>query len=114
MERPNKCFLYTLIAWENILFSSLFATGTFRAEVPPRETPPAAKSVEKRMFLQANTLIKVHDLVCKTENTSPRNQFHFKTKESCYKQARAKTDDKCKLFFRALYETKGNDKGKLT
>ena len=66
------------------------------------------------MFAQANTLIKVHDLVCKTENTSPRNQFHFKTKESCYKQDRAKTDDKCKLFFRALYETKGNDKGKLT
>ena len=113
MERRNKCFLYTLIAWENIRFSSPFATGTFRADVPPRETSPAAKSVEKRMFSQANTLIKVHDLVCKTENTSPRNQFHFKTKESCYKQARAKTDDKCKLFFRALYMrlkemTKGN------
>ena len=71
----NKCFLYTLIA------------------VPPRETSPAAKSVEKRMFSQANTLIKVHDLICKTQNTSPRNQFYFKTKESCYKQARAKTDE---------------------
>ena len=36
------------VAYENIRFSSLFATGDVS-----RETPPAAKSEEKRMFSQA-------------------------------------------------------------
>ena len=38
-----------MLACENIRFSSLFVDG----DVPPRETSPAAKSEEKRMFSQA-------------------------------------------------------------
>ena len=34
--------------------------GTFRAEVPPRETSPAGKSEEKRMFSQARYFIDVY------------------------------------------------------
>ena len=43
-----------LVACENIRFSSLFAAGD---DVPPRETSPAAKSEEKRMFSQATNLL---------------------------------------------------------
>ena len=39
-----------MLACENIRFSSLFAAGTFR------ETSPAAKSEEKRMFSQATIM----------------------------------------------------------
>ena len=39
-----------LLACENIRFSSLFAAGNVS-----RETSPAAKSEEKRMFSQATT-----------------------------------------------------------
>ena len=42
--------MYKQVACENIRFPSLFAAG----DVPPRETSPAAKSDEKRMFSQAN------------------------------------------------------------
>ena len=54
--RQNQEDIYS-IACENIRFSSLFASGdvsrvSFRF-VPPRETSPAAKSEEKRMFSQA-------------------------------------------------------------
>ena len=43
------------IACENIRFSSLFAAGDVSLLlVPPRETSPAAKSEEKRMFSQAS------------------------------------------------------------
>ena len=41
----------TLLASENIRFSSLFAAGDVS-----RETSLAAKSMEKRMFSQATTL----------------------------------------------------------
>ena len=44
-----------LLACENIRFSSLFVAGDVR-DVPPRETSPAAKSEEKRMFSQASKL----------------------------------------------------------
>ena len=43
------------VACENIRFSSLFAVGEVSHGVgsPPRETSPATKSEEKRMFSQA-------------------------------------------------------------
>ena len=44
-----KLYMYPRLACENIRFSSLFA-----AEDVSRETSPAAKSEEKRMFLQVN------------------------------------------------------------
>ena len=49
-KRKNDNNTHYQLACENIRFSALFAAGTFRAE----ETSPAAKSVEKRMFSQAN------------------------------------------------------------
>ena len=57
-------FLKSFIPCENILFSSLFAilmTSSvwnfcrLVANIPPRETSPAAKSEEKRMFSQARS-----------------------------------------------------------
>ena len=53
----DHAFLYVLpLACENIRFSSLFATG----DVSREGTSPAAKSEEKRMFLQA-TLPSLRD-----------------------------------------------------
>ena len=52
-----------IIACENIRFSSLwFASSVWNfcrwvADVPPRETSPATKSEEKRMFSQATWII---------------------------------------------------------
>ena len=61
----DHAFLYVSfpLACENIRFSSLFATG----DVPSRETSPAAKSEEKRMFSQA-TLPSLRDYDVKLPN----------------------------------------------
>ena len=62
----DHAFLYVSLplACENIRFSSLFATGD---DVPSRETSPAAKSEEKRMFSQA-TLPSLRDYDVKLPN----------------------------------------------
>ena len=52
----NAHFVDSPLACENIRFSSLFVAGDVsRRGTPPRETSPAAKSEEKRMFSQANS-----------------------------------------------------------
>ena len=51
--------VHVLVACENIRFFSLFAAGDVS-----RETSPAAKSVDKRMFSQATS-------TCTTQNLKP-------------------------------------------
>ena len=53
------------LACENIRFSSLFAAGGVSRGVtflPSRETFPAAKSEEKRMFSQASSVLQGHSI----------------------------------------------------
>ena len=53
-------FVTTVLAYENMRFSSLFAAGDVS-----RETFPAAKSEEKRMFSQATTVCVLQDRLSK-------------------------------------------------
>ena len=72
------------VACENIRFSSLFIAGDVSrgvwnfcrwvADVPPRETSPAAKSEEKRMFSQAR----------KREKEGRRKSERKRSRLTCY------------------------------
>ena len=61
-ESLRGCATSKLLACENIRFSSLFAVGDVSRTFPPRETSPAAKSEEKRMFSQATKSLFIHYL----------------------------------------------------
>ena len=58
------------VACENIRFSSLFA-----AEDVSRETSPAAKSEEKRMFSQARKTVRLSQTIFTASLRRPRENF---------------------------------------
>ena len=81
-----------MLACENIRFSLLFAAGDVsRGDVPPRETSPAAKSVEKRMFSQATDMHgrKTPTRVQCRINSKLYVQWQFATKRSNLQHFRA-------------------------
>ena len=85
-------FLLALRRWgrfarRNWIASSVWNFCRWVADVPPRETSPAAKSEEKRMFSRTSRSIER----CQTEETEARNAFQYNLIPDCYSSKRSIT-----------------------
>ena len=97
VKEKNKQTKSTL-ACENIRFSSLFPAGDVS-----RETSPAAKSEEKRMFSQAkstrgqNIYEKRHPYSLSSIGSKPTKNFKNKKEKKKWKKSTHKADQKINL-----------------
>ena len=85
-------FLLALRRWgrfarRNWIAPSVWNFCRWVSDVPPRETSPAAKSEEKRMFSRTSRSIER----CQTEETEARNAFQYNLIPDCYSSKRSIT-----------------------